>query len=166
MHQLINQIIENKGNNHFEFNGHPSNPVKHLKEQSKAVPNTAGLYLVFTPQKSQEVCKNCAHLYFNIAGQPHELLYFGKAGGFTKTGKVITQGLNGRINNVVSESSRNLKDVKRGAYWNIVMNEFNFQKLTIIYFQHNNPQTLEDVIYSFLDGNNLKYPLMNKRRGR
>lgn len=80
--------------------------------------------------------------------------------------KKIIQGLNGRINNVVSDKYRNLKDEKRANYWNLIMNEFNFNELIIIYKLHNNPIEVENNIYDFLDKYNLKYPLINKKRGR
>ena len=103
---------------------------------------------------------------YEIELERNELLYFGKAGGLTNKGRIIIQGLKGRINNVISDSSRNLKDIKRANYWNIVMNDFNFIKFIIIYYEHDNPQVVENTIYNFLDESNLKYPLMNKRRGR
>jgi hypothetical protein len=165
MQNLINKIIDNKGNNYFEFYCNSNNPVMHLKEQTKSVPNRSGLYLVFS-KINTESFKNCAHLNYEIELEWNELLYFGKAGGLTNKGRNIIQGLNGRINNVISDSSRNLKDIRRANYWNIVMNDFNFEKFTIIYIEHKNPQEIENFIYNFLDENNRKYPLMNKRRGR
>ena len=166
MQELIINIIENKVNNSFQFNCNENNPVNHLRVQTIAVPNSSGLYLVFFKRRDEELCDNCAHLNYQIKLQLNELVYFGKAGGVTKNGKVIRQGLRGRINNVISDSSRNLKDVKRANYWNIVMNERGFEKFTIIYFEHENPQNLENIIYNFLDEGNYKYPLLNKRRGR
>ena len=163
MRQLVQNIIERKLNNYFEFYRDYDNPIKHLKNQTNSVPNCSGLYLVFSKKKSFEISE---HLNFEIENEIKELLYFGKAGGITKKGKVIKQGLNGRINNVVSDSHRNLKDIKRANYWNVVMNDNDFDKLTIIYFIDDNPQEIEDVIYSFLDERNLRYPLMNKKRGR
>jgi hypothetical protein len=162
MEDLIRKIVNNKGKNYFEFNNNNENPVKYLKEQTKSVPNTAGLYLVFTKKNNNEF----KHLNFEIENDLHQLLYFGKAGGLTKKGKSIRQGLNGRINNVISDSKLNLKDVKRAIYWERIMNEFKFNKLTIIYFEDKNPQELENKIYSFLDKEEKRYPLMNKKRGR
>ena len=166
MQNLINNIIENKGNNYFEFYCNLNNPLRHLKERTCLVPNQSGLYLVFSKKTKDEFLENCAHLNYKIDLELNELLYFGKAGGLTKKGRIIIQGLNGRINNVISDSSRNLKNIKRANYWNIVMNDFNIPKFTIIYIEHNNPQEVENTIYNFLDENNLKYPLMNKKRGR
>jgi hypothetical protein len=166
MQNLINNLIENKGNNYFEFYCNSNNPVRHLKEQTSSVPDKSGLYLVFSKKRNDEFCESCAHLNYEIELERNELLYFGKAGGVTNKGRIIRQGLNGRINNVISDSSRNLKDIKRANYWNIVMNDFNFIKFIIIYYEHDNPQVVENTIYNFLDESNLKYPLMNKRRGR
>lgn len=166
MQELIINIIENNGNNSFEFYCNENNPVTHLREQSSAVPDSSGLYLVFAQKRNYEFCENCAHLNYEIELAMNELVYFGKAGGVTRNGRMITQGLKGRINNVISDSSRNLRDIKRANYWNIVMNEFDFEKFIIIFFEHENPQDLENIIYNFLAEGNLKYPLMNKMRGR
>ena len=166
MQELIINIIENKGNNSFEFYCNENNPVNHLREQTNEVPNSSGIYLVFSKKRYDEFCENCAHLNYEIELEWNELVYFGKAGGVTKNGKIIRQGLKGRINNVISDSSRSLRDIKRANYWNIVMNEFHFEKFTIIYFEHEYPQTLENIIYNFLDERNWKYPVLNKRRGR
>jgi hypothetical protein len=164
MRNLIESIIVNKGDNYFEFHSNSDNPVGHLKEQTNSVPKGPGIYLVFT--QKEDVCEKCAHLNYEIEGIRSELLYFGKAGGLTKNSGIIKQGLNGRINNVVSDSSRNLRDIRRANYWNIVMNEFGFEIWTIIYHEHSNPQDIENTFYNFLDINNLKYPLLNKRRGK
>jgi len=162
----IETIIENKSNNHFNFYRNKRNPIDHLKEQSAIVPNESGIYLVFTEKKSNLSTDNCNHLIYEIENNLYELLYFGKAGGTTQNGKKIIQGLNGRINNVVSDKHRNLKDENRANYWNIIMNEFNINELLIIYKLHNNPIEVENSIYDFLDKYNLKYPLINKKRGR
>jgi hypothetical protein len=166
MEQLINDIIESRGTNYFDFRFNSTNPVRHLKEQTEMVPNTPGLYLVYRKIGNDEDITNFLHLNYLIESEYYELLYFGKAGGITKNGKDIVQGLNGRINNVVSDSSRNLKDIKRAIYWNIIMNEFNFHEFRVIFSEQPNPQAFENIIYNFLDINNLKYPLMNKKRGR
>jgi hypothetical protein len=166
MVQIINKIIESSDNNSFEFIINMNNPIRHLKEQSQNVPNTPGLYLVFRKKITDEDYSKFSHLNYLIDGEYYELLYFGKAGGLTKKGKVIKQGLNGRINNVISDSIRELKDIKRANYWNIIMNEFNISQLRIIYSEISNPQDFENRIYNFLDSNNLLYPLLNKKRGR
>jgi hypothetical protein len=166
MQNLVKNIIANRASNYFEFYRNSNSPVGHLKEQTSTVPNRSGMYLVFSKKSNEAFCENCAHLNFEIDLVWHELLYFGKAGGHTKGGRALKQGLKGRINNVISDSSRNLKHVKRAVYWDIVMNEFNFEKLIIIYIEHINPQEVENSIYRFLDESNRKYPSMNKRRGR
>ena len=166
MEQLINNIIESRGTNYFDFRINSANPVRHLKERTAMVPNTPGLYLVYRKIGNEEDLNKFSHLNYLIESEYYELLYFGKAGGLTKNGKDIVQGLNGRINNVVSDSSRNLKDIKRAKYWNLIMNEFSFHEFRVIFSEQPNPQAFENIIYNFLYNNNLKYPLMNKKRGR
>lgn len=161
MKDLIQNIIQNRGNNFFEFIKNNENPIKHLKENTSYVPNLPGIYLVFCEGKS-----NSNHLNFKISDKIFKLLYFGKAGGKTNSGKVIIQGLNSRINNVVSDSTRGMKDVKRAKYWNKIMLEFGIEKLYVVCHIHDAPQQLENNIYDYLDRNNLEYPLMNKKRGR
>ena len=166
MINLINEIIELSGYSYFEFTNNTNNHVKHLKEQTLGVPNSPGLYLVFRRNILDSENSTFSHLLYQIEGEFYELLYFGKAGGLTKKGKVIKQGLQGRINNVISDSIRELKDIKRANYWNIVMNEININQLRVIYSEVSSPQDFENIIYNFLDSNNLKYPLLNKKRGR
>lgn len=161
MIDLIQNIIQNRGNNFFEFIKNNENPIKHLKESTSSVPNLPGIYLVFCEDKN-----NSNHLNFKISDKIFKLVYFGKAGGKTDSGKIIVQGLKSRINNVVSDSKLGMKDVKRAKYWNQVMIENKMEKFHIIYFMHETPQQLENQIYDFLDNNNLEYPLMNKKRGR
>ena len=165
MQDLINNIIKKRENNSFEFFCNENMPTVHLRNQTTEVPNRPGLYLVFTRRKNDQFCENCAHLNYQIEGIWNELVYFGKAGGVTQRGIILRQGLRGRINNVVSDSSRNLTDIRRANYWNIVMNEYHFEKFTIIYVEHINPQEIERKIYNFLDEGKYKYPLLNKRRG-
>lgn len=166
MKKLIDEIIEASGNNYFIFRSEINNSVRHLKDQTEMVPNTSGLYLVFRKKNIEEIANDFSHLNYSIEEEYYELLYFGKAGGLTKSGKVINQGLRSRINNVVSDSSRALKHIKRANYWKIVMNEFNFYSLRVLYTELPNPQSIENIIYDFLDNNNLRYPLLNKKRGR
>jgi hypothetical protein len=166
MEQLINNIIQTRGNNYFDFRSNSTNPVRHLKEQTASVPNTPGLYLVFRKVGKEEGVTDFSHLNYLIESEYYELLYFGKAGGLTKNGKYIVQGLNGRINNVVSDSSRNLKDIKRAEYWSLIMKEFNYDELRMIFSEQADPQDSENIIYNFIDKGTLEYPLMNKKRGR
>ncbi len=166
MKKLIDSIISERNNNFFHFSRDSENTVRHLKEQSNRTPDSPGLYLVFRKITDEKMNTNLSHLHYRIENQNYQVLYFGKAGGLTKNGKVIKQGLRGRINNVVSDSSRNLIDIKRALYWKIVMNEFDFSQFLIIYKTHENPQSIENIIYNYLDANNLQYPVMNKKRGR
>lgn len=163
MEDQISNLIKNTKNNNFIFTKTKDDPTKHLNERTKSVPNVAGLYLVFC---RENLCSNDKHLIYNIEEIKHTLLYFGKAGGKTKSGKIINQGLNGRINNVVSDSSRKLKDIRRADYWNIFITENNIDNLYVFYFCHDEPAKIEDIIYNYLDDNSLMYPLMNKKRGR
>jgi hypothetical protein len=146
----------------FEFEKSDSAVYK-LKEQTKNIPNLSGLYFVFCQEKLDEKFK---HLEFNLVDLPHTLLYFGKAGGVTLKGKELKQGLNGRLNNVTSDSSRNLKDIKRAKYWEIIMDENNISLLRIVCFLNDNPSQIEESIYNELDKSNKIYPLLNKKRGR
>jgi len=161
MKDLINSIIKNQNKKYFEFELSEGNSVKKLKKATKLVPNLSGIYLVFSEGLSES-----NHLNFKISDKNYSLLYFGKAGGITNSGRVIIQGLNSRINNVVSDSTRGMKDVKRAKYWNEIMLEFGIEKLYVVCHIHDNPQQLENNIYCYLDNNNLEYPLMNKKRGR
>lgn len=161
MKDLINSIIKNQVNKYFEFELTEGNSVKKLKKATKLVPNLSGIYLVFS-----EGLNESTHLNFKISNKNYSLLYYGKAGGKTNSGRVIVQGLNSRINNVVSDSKRGMKDVKRAKYWNEIMLEFGIEKLYVVFHIHDAPQQLENIIYDYLDSNNLEYPLMNKKRGR
>lgn len=161
MKDLINSIIKNQVNKYFEFELTEGNSVKKLKKATKLVPNLSGIYLVFS-----EGLNESTHLNFKISNKNYSLLYYGKAGGKTNSGRVIVQGLNSRINNVVSDTKRGMKDVKRAKYWNEIMLEFGIEKLYVVFHIHDAPQQLENIIYDYLDSNNLEYPLMNKKRGR
>lgn len=163
MRNIISKIINDCKEERFQVLRDVLNPIRHLKEQSASVPDSAGLYLIFCCNKYYSENE---HLMFDIDNEQFVLLYFGKAGGITQNGKIIKQGLNGRINNVTSDSSRNFKDIKRAKYWNIIMCEFNIDNMLIFYTENQKPQSIEDEIYSFLDSNGLKYPLLNKKRGR
>ena len=145
----------------FDFQLSNYNPIHILKNQTRNIANDAGLYLVFC---KEDINPEEKHLLYNINDIKYTLVYFGKAGGITKSGKKLVQGLNGRINNVISDSSRNLKDVKRGEYWKIVMEDNKISKLYIFCLKNENPTQIEDSIYE--DLGEKKYPLMNKKRGR
>ena len=163
MRKDILDLISNSEKIVFEFYTGSNNPIEHLKLATKIVPNDSGIYLVFCENR---FLNSMVHLEYEIEGNLYSLMYFGKAGGITKTGKNISQGLNGRINNVISDSKRNLKDIKRANYWETVTTEMGIEKLLIICLTHESPQEIENVLYSFLDKNELQYPVLNKRRGR
>ena len=130
---------------------------------TKGIKNSPGIYLVFC---REEISKEYNHLRVSINSTSYTLLYFGKAGGKTKAGKLLTQGLSGRINNVVSDRTRNLKDVRRGKYWKAIMNEFLISSFLVVYNYNEFPLSVEQTIYNYLNNNKLKYPLMNKELGR
>jgi hypothetical protein len=162
---MVMEIIENilkKELIIFDFEKSDS-AINKLKEQTKNVPNIPGLYFVFCKDKFDETY---SHLELNLDNTTHTLLYFGKAGGITYEGKKLKQGLNGRLNNVISDSSRNLKDIKRAKYWEIIMNERNISILRIVCFICENPSQIEESIYNELDISNKLYPFLNKKRGR
>lgn len=159
--QSIKRIIDNKSGC-FYFTK-CKDAIRSLKNSTSDVPNQAGIYLVFS---QLIIDKNNSHLHYLINDIQHELIYFGKAGGVTKSGKLIKQGLYGRINNVISDSKRGLKDVKRAIYWNLIMEELDISKIHICYIMNPNPLIIEGEIYHYLNENNLDYPLLNKRLGR
>jgi hypothetical protein len=148
----------------FQFEAGKVNPIKHLKEVTYGVPDEPGIYLVFS--EKQKDLEGKTHLYFQIDDLSVELLYFGKAGGISSSGKTFAQGLNGRINNVISDSSKNLKDVKRGIYWDLEMSENEESRFTVYYLLCDNPIQAEKAVYNYLDSHSLLYPRMNKKLGR
>ena len=158
MEELIRSLINSKSGD-FIFN-RSLTPSKALRTATQNVPNKAGVYLVFAPLNKSEGEK---HLIYEIEGVKNELIYFGIAGGVTKNGRVIKQGLSRRINNVVSDG---LKDIQRAKYWNLKMSERKISKLKIIYVLKENPRDLENIIYNALDTRFLKYPSLNKKLGR
>ena len=147
----------------FSFDKTELNQTRNLQIATKNIPNTSGLYLVFCNKKLQNAPE---HLVYMINNKDFILCYFGKAGGTTKNGKTLGQGLNGRINNVVSDSSLSLKDIKRAKYWNIIMEKYDIESFYVRCVELVEPQIVEDKIYDELNSKNLKYPLMNKYRGR
>jgi len=157
---VANLILKPDYNFEFEYSNRDS--IKELKCKTHHIPNNSGLYFVFcneniNPEK---------HLKFLIKNKPKNLIYFGKAGGFKKSGVKIKQGLHGRINNVVSDSLLKLKDIKRAKYWEIIMDRNKIKKLYILCIEIDNPILIENKIYDLLKANNLEYPLLNKKLGR
>jgi hypothetical protein len=158
--ESLNQLIElfDFENRKFEFEVGNENPTKSLRQQTKNVPNMPGLYFVFSEKKSHNDLKS--HLYFTLEQNEMELLYFGKAGGVTRNGKVLKQNLLGRINNVVNE------DVPRARYWNAEMIENKESKFIVYFILNDNPSQIEKSIYNYFDLNKLPYPRLNKKLGR
>lgn len=163
MQNLILNIIAESIDNYFVFDRNHENPILQLKQRTENVPDVSGLYFVFYHQTTDN---DFEHLNYEINGVKYTLAYFGKAGGVTRNGKIIKQGLKRRLNNVVSDSVRNLIDVKRAKYWEIIMNENKIENFYVIYYYHNQPDEKENSIYSYLKLYNAEYPLMNKVRGR
>lgn len=161
----MNNYVANlllKPDYNFEFENSNSDSIKELKCKTHHIPNNAGLYFVFC----DENINSGKHLEFLIKNKPKNLIYFGKAGGFKKRGIKIKQGLHGRINNVVSDSLLELKDVKRAKYWKIIMEKYKIKKFYILCIENENPILVENKIYDLLKINNLEYPLLNKKLGR
>lgn len=162
--EVIESLLKRSQENlAFSFLRTEENQIKNLQNTTKYIPNTDGLYLVFSEKKSEIVSE---HLLYTINDKEYILCYFGKAGGTTKQGKILSQGLNGRINNVVSDRYLKLKDIKRAKYWNIIMQSNGIDKFYVRCIEISEPQVIEDEIYEELNSKQLKYPLMNKFRGR
>lgn len=136
-------------------------PVKTLKMATNSVPSIPGLYFTF--------CKEDYAINehtFEIEKNLYSLIYFGKAGQ-KKNGQITMQKLNERLNNVISDSTRNLKDVKRGIYWSMILNELNKKELFVIWVATNeNCVTDETSIYEAIKKGNHTLPYLNKKRGR
>ena len=157
------RLIENSDNKgSFIFKrDHESGPVKTLKTATTSVPSIPGLYFVFCKGEN-----NINDHTFTINKNPYSLLYFGKAGQ-KKNGQITRQKLNERLNNVISDSSRNLKDVKRGVYWNIILNEMNKDELYVIWIATKENCVKDEImIYDALKNGNHNYPILNKKLGR
>lgn len=164
MKNYITSLIGlNNSNNIFSFNSNTINPVEELKKSTINVPNTSGLYFVFV---KGVFYKDLNHLIFSFNDNEYSLMYFGKAGGLTKKGKIIKQGLKGRINNVISKSKKGFKDLKRANYWELVMKENNITNFIIRYVEVNEPRNVESDIYNFLKIGKLDYPYLNCKLGR
>lgn len=151
---------KNKG--YFFFNiDQNMGAIKSLATQSCYVPNCAGLYFVFCENEQNEN----PHL-FEILEKKYSIIYFGKAGQ-NKDGSFVKQGLNGRLNNVISDSKRNLKDVKRAKYWEIILDELKKDEFLVIWIETiENCVLEEESIYDVLKAENISYPLLNKKRGK
>jgi hypothetical protein len=156
---LINGAT-NKGSFIFKANDE-SGPVIALRKATSSVPSIPGLYFAFC--KDDKLMNEHT---FTIEEISYTLLYFGKAGQ-KKNGQITKQKLNERLNNVISNSSRKLKDVKRGVYWNIILNELNKEELFVIWVGTNeNCVTHETMIYDALKNGNHIFPILNKKLGR
>lgn len=164
MKQLVEQIIT-QSTGSFIFKAGQEDPNQHLRDVTNSIPDTMpGFYLVFT---DGELYPKEVHLLYTINGNLYTLCYFGKGGGFKKNGSGNrTQQLRARLNNVVSDSSRDIKDMKRARYWKRLLNEYNKNELLIIYKEHVKPYELEDEIYDYLKREKLLYPFMNKKQGK
>lgn len=163
MNTLINSLLTNSQKDFVCFNSNTSNPIKHLQDVTRGIPNYSGLYFVFV---KGDFYKNKKHLNFIFDNTTFSLMYFGKAGGYTKAGKKISQGLNGRINNVISDSEKNIKDMKRGKYWDLILNEINENNFYIKFIENDEPLSIENKIYELLNVNSLIYPYLNSKLGR
>jgi hypothetical protein len=160
---LISNIINHskkRGNFIFSINKNIG-AIKSLSLQSINVPNTPGLYFLFCETENI----NDPHV-FEIYNKKHSLLYFGKAGQ-KKDGAIVKQGLKGRLNNVITDSKRKLKDVPRAKYWEVILNELSKTSLMILWVEtSDNCVELEETIYEALGSDNITYPFLNKKRGK
>ncbi len=156
MQQAIISLLEQSNYLHFIFSSVEKSAVSHLKLLTKDVPNKDGLYSVFA-DKVEGVTD--AHLIYHIESKEYQLIYFGISGGETKRGKKGAQKLRARINNVVGSDSCNW-----AIYWNNEMRKNKFLQFVVFYCPYTPPKEFEMEIY--LNVNELKYPLLNKKRGR
>ena len=159
---ILNIYEKSKRVGYFKFKiDHTLGAINSLSLQSSNVPNCAGLYFVFCENNESDN----PHI-FEILKKEYSLIYFGKAGQF-KDGSFTEQGLNGRLNNVTSDTSRKLKDIKRAKYWEIILNELKKDKFLIIWVETRENCVLEeDSIYDVLKADNISYPFLNKKRGK
>lgn len=162
-HQAVISLVNNsdeKGDFIFKVDAHQG-AVKSLRNQSNGVADVAGLYFVFIEHSEP----NDLHSFI-INQNPYSLIYFGKAGQ-KSDGTHVKQKLKGRINNVVSVASRNLKDINRGEYWKIILDELSKDKFLIVWMKSNESCVSDEKsIYDALNQGNLEYPYLNKRLGR
>jgi|688.fasta_scaffold415682_2 hypothetical protein len=161
--QVVVSLINNaRQSGSFIFKVDPNiGAVKSLSNVTSSVPSIPGLYFCFC----RETTKVNEHS-FDINHQHYTLLYFGKA-GHKKNGELTKQKLKERLNNVISDSSRNLKDVKRAIYWEIILNELRENEFLVIWIgSESNCVSDEQTIYSALKSNKHTYPFLNKKLGR
>ncbi len=158
--EIINLIAEN-GNQNFIFSSCSSESaaLNELRSTTKNVPEKDGIYFVFSPLNQNRIIDD--HLIYTINDRHYEFIYFGIAGGVTAAGKEGDQKLRKRINNVVGSNS-----IRRAIKWNETLNENNLPSFTVFYCLLNQPKNIEDKIYGYLNEGKLKYPLLNKKRGR
>lgn len=160
---VIDLINNSKAKGDFIFKVEQNiGATKSLANQSKSVLNVPGIYFLFCETDDLH-----SEHTFKINDKFYNLLYFGKAGQ-KKDGSINkTQQLYDRINNVISDSKRGLKDVKRGIYWELILKELNKEYFKIIWIETNkNCVTDENLIYWSLKTNNIEYPYLNKKLGR
>jgi hypothetical protein len=157
--EIIDLIAANR-HLHFIFEKCKSDEtaVAELKKSTQNVPNTDGVYFVFKLLSENRNIEN--HLTYKINNIFYEFIYFGKAGGISSKGKAGKQKLFGRINNVGGGN------IRRAIKWNQEMYKNNTDSFTVYYCLLEQPQTFEERIYRYLKKEKLKYPILNKKRGR
>jgi hypothetical protein len=162
--KIISNILKDETIRKFEFKPGTGDPDRTLKNATEFIPDDkSGIYLVFA---AIELSDTETHNIYKIDEKPYTLCYFGKGGGVSRNGKEFKQKLKGRINNVVSDSSRKLKDLKRGRYWALILEEIKADSFLVFCQYHENPGDVEDKIYKEFESQRLAYPIMNKKRGR
>jgi hypothetical protein len=157
--EILDLIAINRYQNFiFEKCKSDDSAVAELKKRTQNVPNKDGVYFVFAHFAEDRNIEN--HLTYEINNNIYELIYFGKAGGLTSKGKEGEQKLIGRMNAVVGE------DISRAIKWNQEMHKNHINSLTVYYCLLEQPQIFEEKIYTYLKNEKLKYPMLNKKRGR
>lgn len=160
---FISNLLATHPSGSFWFNAGEVKPTTALREATKGVPNSPGLYFVFAEGEPTPANQ---YLHFVFEGKSYILHYFGKAGGMNRQGEPFKQGLRGRINNVVKYPEEGLKDIKRATYWSMVMDKQHINKLLIRYVLTDTPQATEGMIYNVIASNKLQLPMMNRPLGR
>lgn len=151
--------VKTDGNFILERSKNNQEAIRNLKYITRDVPDKDGIYFVLTPLIKNRIVEE--HLIYEVNEEIYEFIYFGIAGGLTSNGKERVQKLRGRINNVVGSNS-----IRRAIKWNETMIKYNFSSFKVLYYFLPQPKEIEDKIYDYLKRENLKFPLLNLKRGR
>ena len=162
MREIVETIVSEGNSFRFERDDSMRAPQRYLSQITQNVPNEEGNFIVFS---TKILNPSLLHLHFMLDGQKVELVDFGKAGGVRPNGKPIRQGIYGRINNVVSDSAREIKDMNRGTYWSLVMqpNDLDIPTLLVYYQEFNGAAARKREYLAYLNRNNLAHPKFRVR---